>query len=211
MGLFLNFKECAERLNKNFLKENSLRGKLGVDNGVRLLDLNNDGWMDVVIGNMRNQLTRVWQPKSNDWRETKTPFKIASGRVQQYVNFIDGDVRFGVLSKDNLASAVVNAFAPEGLGTLHKGMWKFNGKKWDEIKTASSEIPETSLGFLRDINNDGICELIDDYQYKDIGAMRGIHHWKERDHSWQRLPHYLPNGVTSVSYTHLTLPTKRKV
>ena len=35
----------------------------GGDNGVRLLDLNNDGYLDVVIGNDKVRQTRLWDPK----------------------------------------------------------------------------------------------------------------------------------------------------
>src|SRR6185295_15959351 len=48
---FLNFKEAQARLNKNLLSGQPIRASDGGPNGVRLLDLNNDGFMDVVIGN----------------------------------------------------------------------------------------------------------------------------------------------------------------
>src|SRR5262249_25236667 len=60
---FLTFRECLERLNKNLLGGQPLRDpKTGRDNGVRLLDVNNDGYMDVVIGNEKVKQTRVWSP-----------------------------------------------------------------------------------------------------------------------------------------------------
>src|SRR5262249_32487299 len=40
---FLSFAEAAERLNSNLLGAQALRASEGADNGVRLLDLNNDG------------------------------------------------------------------------------------------------------------------------------------------------------------------------
>src|SRR5262249_14430913 len=71
---FLNFRECQERLNKNLLGGQPLRdSKTGLDNGVRLLDLNNDGFIDVVIGNDKVKQTRVWSPKSNAWLTSDFP------------------------------------------------------------------------------------------------------------------------------------------
>ena len=64
---FLNFREAQERLDKNLLAGQSLRTADGGDNGVRLLDLNDDGYIDVVIGNDRCVKTRIWSPKGNKW------------------------------------------------------------------------------------------------------------------------------------------------
>ena len=47
---FLTFKEAMDRINKNLLGGYSLRDpENGQDQGVRLLDLDNDGFMDVVV------------------------------------------------------------------------------------------------------------------------------------------------------------------
>jgi len=45
---FLNFREAQERLNKNLLGGKSLRGPDGADNGIRLVDQNHDGHLEVV-------------------------------------------------------------------------------------------------------------------------------------------------------------------
>ena len=49
--LFLNFRECVDRLTEHLLAGQPLRSADGSDNGVRLLDLDNNGYLDVVIGN----------------------------------------------------------------------------------------------------------------------------------------------------------------
>ena len=69
---FLNFRECIELLNQNLLIGSSLRDKAGNDNAVRVLDANNDGFMDVLIG--EKNLARVWNPKQSSWTEHKLPF-----------------------------------------------------------------------------------------------------------------------------------------
>ena len=49
---FLTFGEALDRINKNLLAGQPLRHpKTGEDNGVRILDLDNDGFLDVVIAN----------------------------------------------------------------------------------------------------------------------------------------------------------------
>ena len=44
-----------------------LRAADGGDNGVRLLDLDNDGYLDVVIGNAQVRQTRLWSPRIRKW------------------------------------------------------------------------------------------------------------------------------------------------
>ncbi len=76
---FLNFREAAERLNKNLLAGNPLRAANGRDNGVRLLDANADGYMDVVIGNETTRRTRLWSPEVKKWIDGEFPLAVVSG------------------------------------------------------------------------------------------------------------------------------------
>ncbi len=70
---FLTFQDSLERLNKNVLGGVSLRDAKGHANGVRLLDVNNDGFLDATIGNAETQITKVWQPSSSSFREFPFP------------------------------------------------------------------------------------------------------------------------------------------
>ena len=124
---FLNFRECAERLNKNLLKGSSLRGKDGGDNAVRILDANNDGFMDVLIG--EKNLTRIWNPKQSTWTEHKLPFDPRKTLA-------------GVLNKSGAAS-MVEAKEAGQIWTFQKAGWKVmqaNGMK------QSGELPSTLKG-----------------------------------------------------------------
>ena len=64
---FLTFREAYDRLNKNLLAGNPLRAEDGSDNGVRIVDVNRDGYMDVVIGNTETKKTRVWDAAKSAW------------------------------------------------------------------------------------------------------------------------------------------------
>ncbi|WP_406699828.1 PVC-type heme-binding CxxCH protein [Singulisphaera sp. Ch08] len=70
---FLNFREAQERIDKNLLGGQPLRAADGMDNGVRVLDVDNDGYMDVVVGNAKSRLTRLWKPSTKRWSLTKFP------------------------------------------------------------------------------------------------------------------------------------------
>ena len=134
---FLNFREALERLEKNALGGNSLRAKDGSDRGVRLLDVDADGFMDVVIGAPDRRLTRVWQPKEQRWLECATPVVVS-------------DASFGVIRAD-AASAFTKS-----------GAWTYKGGEWrpDEALAAGLDAAPANGRRLRDFDNDGVCELL---------------------------------------------------
>jgi len=70
---FLNFREAQERIDKNLLGGEPIRDEKGRDNGVRVLDVDNDGYMDVVVANAKATKTRIWRPKGRTWKTTGFP------------------------------------------------------------------------------------------------------------------------------------------
>jgi hypothetical protein len=104
---FLTFREAQDRLDRHLLAGQPLRDERGGDNGVRLLDLNADGYLDVVLGNERLRRTRIWSPEESRWRETGFPTSLLT------------EVRFGMVG-----DPVVLRLADESVG------WRFDGQKW---------------------------------------------------------------------------------
>src|SRR6266516_3289664 len=143
---FLNFKEAQERLDKNLLAGNPLRDEKGNDNGVRLLDVNNDGYMDVVIGNDKTMRTRVWSPKQSVW----------AAAVDFPVAVVPG-AKFGVTRPDGNASVFFCDFDD----VKRPRAWSFDGTAW----TAAVALPRAAdtawlhgkdFGVrLRDLDGDG--------------------------------------------------------
>ena len=137
---FLNMREMDERIVENMLMGHALRRADGGDNGVRVFDINGDGFMDVLIANKKAKLTRLWNPERGKWRNI--PFPVA----------LDHDLRFGILDKS------VNPVA-----VSPKTGWRFSGEAWVEDKTLAAN----QSGFrLLDINNDGNSELISNNSIK---------------------------------------------
>jgi putative membrane-bound dehydrogenase-like protein len=192
---FLTFREAHERLTKNLLDGHPLRAVDGSDNGVRLLDLNADGYLDVVIGNDRAHKTRLWSPRVARWVDGDFPTTIVSrpdsGASQ------DAHVRFGVLRDDGNASLIVrNARA--------SGAWHFDGNAWvdDQALLAGLTLDGAAIMTgrdgvdagvrLRDADDDGRAELVvgSPAQRAVFGFEPGI--------GWKPLPFALPDGCNIV-------------
>jgi putative membrane-bound dehydrogenase-like protein len=184
---FLNFHEVQERIDKNLLANQPLRRSDGGDNGVRLLDLNNDGYLDVVIGNDSLKRTRLWNPKTATWNERPFPAPLNAG------------ARFGVLQTSGQPSVLL-------LNEKASGLWNFDGNGWKEVangtdgleingeKILASRAGHDNGVRLRDLDGDGISELI-------VSNPRdnAIFSWNEGTHSWKRLGYALPQGVSIVT------------
>ncbi len=192
---FLGFRDAQERLDEHLLAGQPLRNEQGGDNGVRLLDLDNDGYQDVLVGNDKLRRTRLWSPKVNKWIDGELPLSFVSGEGEQS---IDSGVRFGVVRDNGLASMLVRS---ENAASA----WHFDGSDWVEAPEllAGLELDDRPLftsiegrdsGMrLLDVDGDGICELIaggptEQAVFKFAG-----------ENGWSKLPFTLPPETSIVT------------
>ena len=192
---FLSFREYQDRLNKNLLAGQPLRDSRGQDNGVRLIDLNHDGFLDVVIGNPQMKRTRLWMPETNSWRELEFPVSIVEANQQG--NHHTAGVQFFVTQKNGHASLLVR-------NERQAGVWHFVDDRWVEDKTMLTGLEIngqpifTAKGSmdqgvrLRDLDADGQCELIAG------GKPSRVFQWDLANQSWIPLPFGLPDDTSIV-------------
>lgn len=182
---FLTFREAQQRLDQNLLGGHPLRGPDGADHGVRLLDLNNDGFLDVVIGHRGIRRTRLWDPAQARWNDGDFPAETA-------------DLQFGIVRSDG----AVTAFRP---GPADRAAWRFDGVRWgddpgllrglevvDDEAVASSPGVDRGVRF-RDVDRDGRAELIFGHP-----AQTSVFAWSEAETTWKKLPFSLPPGTSLV-------------
>src|SRR5262249_19205876 len=154
---FLNFREAQERIDKNLLGGEPLRDSKGRDNGVRVLDVDNDGFMDVVVGNERRRETRVWKRGPQRWEVGAGPVVMTPGAPQ---------VRFGVLQPNGRASVLVNLFDTSHPERGVRG-WHFSEGRWVDVSwplppNEGGPFSRAGIGDirLRDVDGDGVCEFL---------------------------------------------------
>ncbi len=159
---FLNFREALDRLTQHALGGEPLRASDGDDNGVRLLDLDRDGYLDVVIGNERVRQSRRWSPQTRTWMVEDFPVSLVE--IVEPSHRRSTCVQFGML-RDGRASLLVR-------NERTAGVWHYDAKGWvqdpsglDGLELDGQPLQTASNGLdrgvrLRDLDLDGRCELL---------------------------------------------------
>lgn len=195
---FLTFREAQARLDEHLLAGQPLRAADGRDNGVRLLDLNRDGWLDVVVGNAAKRVTRIWAPRERAWRETSFPAALVAEAGPDAA--VDGGARFGILGAERRPVLLAMSNADRKAWQWEDASWK----SWPALARlpdiAGEPVVATLAGAdrgvrLRDVDGDGACELM--VSNADRQAIFG---WNEADGqgAWRPLPFGLPAGTALV-------------
>ncbi len=188
---FLTFREALDRLNRNLLAGRSLRDAEGNDASIRLVDVDNDGYLDVLIPEREGTLrTRLWQPQARAWRESTVDSAWYPGKTSSRV-----DVQFAILDP----SGRVSTFAGRD---GDQQAWRFDGENWiadvalsgvgdpqDVFTRLTSREGRIQPVQFRDLDGDGVTEFL------NISAdAAGI--WKIGDRGeWQKLSFTFPAGV----------------
>lgn len=161
---FVSFHEAIERLERNALGGASLRAEDGSDAGVRLLDVDADGYMDAAIAREERLETRVWDARSSRWRATPFPFPIARRREDGTV--AETGVRFAVLHEDGRASAFLADGGTSGAAHFDGEGWRaFSPSPLDGLRVAGEPVLTAKGGKdagvrFRDLDGDGYSDLL---------------------------------------------------
>lgn len=180
---FLTFREASDRLKKHLLSGGSIRDKQGRDAGVRLIDLNSDGYLDVV----RPEGTRLWQPAERTWSERRD--SIPTIRVTPHG--VLTNARFGRTADGTVFALWQVEDSKLFRSDFRDGAW--SGSETPTKLPARLHNGQIDLGLrLRDLDGDGVSELLANPDPK-TGA---VEIWRQADRGWQRAGFSLPSGAS---------------
>ena len=187
---FLNFREAAQLIESNLLSGRRLRHASGGDGGIRLLDLNFDGYLDVVIGSESTRLTRIWDPRQRKWREGEFPLSLVTR------NGGDAGVRFGVLPQNVPFVLAMNDSVQAGWS--FDGAWRAESSLPRGLETDGQPVLAAVGGVdqgmrIRDVDHDGNPELVVANPTTNV-----VFQWSSNARTWQRLPFAMPEGTSIV-------------
>jgi putative membrane-bound dehydrogenase-like protein len=195
---FLNFREAQTCIDQHLLAGTPIRAADGGDNGVRLLDLDADGFMDVVIANDQTRATRLWQPAERHWRQLDfpTPLVRGAGDARRATG-----ARFGIVD-GRPALVVCDENGPLAWRFDQQGWlaapWLVPGEAVDGEPLLTARAGRDRGVRLGDLDGDGSCELLvaNDKQ-------NAVFRWTADDAPnsagrWRRLAITLPSGARFV-------------
>jgi len=193
---FMTFREAHDRINRHLLDGEPLRTASGDDNGVRLIDVDDDGYLDVVIGNENLRRTKLWKAIEQQWAITEFPTALIEDDSSN--TFGDAGVRFGVLQENGFASAIQSSDETHAAWDWDGSAWQRNQRYLRGLQLTDQHI-YTSVGGrdrgvrLRDVNLDGRCEAI-------VGneSQNALFEWSADRQMWAPLSFALPENTSIV-------------
>ena len=195
---FLTFSQALERLNKHLLAGEPLRDSRGRDNGIQLVDLDNDGYLDVQIANPRRSLTRIWSA-DNVWQERENPIgSLGNQRQAAAARAADNTLgthrpAYGILGARRVAAHLDN-----GLSLFAHNGWRADADSSGNLLQAMGPIRRNSSAaqslLMRDLDHDGVCEIL----AGNPTATRVLR-WHSVRRRWEPLPFGLPPETKLVN------------
>ncbi|MDC0268223.1 hypothetical protein OAK97_02845, partial [bacterium] len=189
---FLTFKEALNRMEEHLLSGNRLRSPEGKDAGIRLLDADRDGYMDVLLGGVQPGSLRLWSKDKHAFENLVCPVPVLTP---------DGEatgVKHGVFWEGGGRVWLYRDATSEGAWMLGEDGLEPHGSVISEFRCQGRPVPTVYKGnvdgvIVHDIDRDGLDEVIVGYP-----GQQGVLKWNPTRHTWDTLPYAWPKGLSLV-------------
>jgi RHS repeat-associated protein len=158
------------------------------DIGVRLADVNNDGWIDVIRGSDQGDVRTVWINNGSGWFDNSNKWDFPRFFVD--ANYTEIGVRLADVDNDGLVDVVQSS---NSFGNITRSVWLNNGSGW--VYASDKWVPP--VDFIKDYNDLGVrfIELngdgyIDIIQSKGAGNVKNV--WLNNRSGWTETGNWTP-------------------
>lgn len=165
---FLNFQEALERINKNVLAGTPIRDKKGNNPNVRVLDLDDNGFVDAVIENEKQKATHIWNASKASWHILQQQSPVLSHQEDE------GPRRFASWGTElgrNVAGPFPAGTMPQGQHDAPHMVFNIEESTWNTPYFGIF----TDAVVLRRAINGSVCEEIIEYEDGGSGIRDGVH------------------------------------
>ncbi len=186
---FLTFKEAAQRMETHLLDGLPIRAPQGGDAGIRLWDANQDGFMDVFLGDALEPKIKIWRPDLTNFQTLSAP--VGALRPDGHPT----GIRMGRFWKDGPMIWFYRDAVGEGAWSLEEGQWKSYASLIRELRLHGEPVETTYRGSSQtlkvvDLDHDGVDELLVAYP-----GNQGVLQWDPEKRTWVATDHYWPENV----------------
>ncbi|XOV70616.1 MAG: PVC-type heme-binding CxxCH protein [Verrucomicrobiota bacterium] len=190
--LFLTFKEAAERLREHLLSGHGLRRPDGKDAGNRLVDINRDGYLDVVLGGQEKGTVRIWNEELGSYMDQASPLPVQTDGAHAT------GLKHGVFWKDGPTAWFYRDDKGEGAWLSEADELITLGSLISELRCKGRAVPtvlqnNTDGVLVHDVDHDGVDELIVGYP-----GQQGVLKWRQDRKTWEEMSYFWPDDVTLV-------------
>ncbi len=199
---FLSFREAHERLQQNLSPGIPFRTRAGTHNGVELVDINADGFIDVLTIRREQEPAgqAIWSPKERRWLRTALPTGKDNGNNTYelaYINLLEHPHRFLDIDGDGTDEWIVDqaessVFRPD-IKTRVKRL--FGLPAGARLKDGQGR--DAGLRFV-DLDEDGALDVIFSNE-KEFG----VYLFESMEKGWSRKviagPREAPNAIPVIS------------
>ncbi|MDA7524288.1 FG-GAP-like repeat-containing protein [Verrucomicrobia bacterium] len=186
---FLTFNEASDRLKDNLLDGQSLRNAGGNDAGIRLLDANGDGYLDVLLGHENEQAMRIWQPSKKEYRTVESSLNVVTKSGQTT------GLKHGVFWANGPVAFLHRTENSEGAWVRSENGFEEKGSLISELRCEGKPVQTVLKGsgdgvIVHDVDGDSIDELI--VAYPD---QHGVLKWNQSRQTWEELNYSWPEDL----------------